>query len=175
MNRSRSMILFVVILIFSIFNVHSQGVNADNIINPKLKKNAVYGTLGLFPSISSLYGSYSINVERELWHRDRFIKSIRARIGGGEWAVGSIAGEHKEGTHLTGTINFLTGARTFHGEVNLGAIYLYDKIERENHVLPAIRLGIRIQKSGHELGSHFLLRLGAGFPELTYISLGFAF
>lgn len=170
MNLLKLKTLFVTLLLLFAFKAHSQEVNADR-ITPKLTKNAIYGTLGVFPSLSPLYASYSINAERELWNFGGFVKSIRARLGGGEWVSDSIGGEPKEGIHFTGTINVLTGARTFHMEVNFGTIYLNDKLEQENHLLPAFRFGFRLQKPE----GNFLFRLGAGFPEGMYLSFGAAF
>ncbi|MEM9687542.1 MAG: hypothetical protein AAF934_11570, partial [Bacteroidota bacterium] len=146
-------------------NIYGQEVNIDA-IPTLLKKNAVYGSIGYLV----YYGFYNINVERTLWDTNGIITNIRARLGGGEWARGGWGGS-EGGTHFIGTLSALTGYRTFHFELNIGAVYLHDKINNKNFIYPASALGIRLQKPGEP----YVFRFGIGFPEAIYLSLGIAF
>lgn len=159
-----SKIIFISFFAIFISNVYSQEVNADT-VQPELDKNTVYGSIGSFGLSFILY---NINLERTLWNTSGFISNIRARLGGGEWVGGW---SEDEGTHFIGTINALTGSRAFHLELNLGAAYFHDKTDDEYAVLPAAALGFRIQKPG----GYFVFRLGGGYPEGVYLSLGIAF
>lgn len=166
-RRTRLTLCFLGFFILFLGNIKGQEVNADN-IPMRLKKNAVYGTVGFFPYF---YGVYNINLERTLWDTKGFIKNIRARFGGGEWVMASWGDEGREGTHFIGTMNALTGYRIFHLELNLGIAYFHDKTNDENFVLPVSALGFRLQ----EPGGYFIFRLGGGYPETFYLSLGVAF
>ncbi|MEM9686265.1 MAG: hypothetical protein AAF934_05015 [Bacteroidota bacterium] len=161
-RRTKLTLCFLGCFVLFLGNLYSQEVNA-NTVWPELKKNKVYGTVG---SLGLSFIHYSISVERTLWNTNGLITNISARLGGGGWG-GWTAG----GTHFIGTIHALTGYRTFHFELNLGASYIRDTSDDDYAVFPAAALGFRLQKPG----DYFLFRFGGGFPEGGYLSLGIAF
>ncbi|MEM9687543.1 MAG: hypothetical protein AAF934_11575 [Bacteroidota bacterium] len=148
-------------------NIYGQEVNIDN-VPTLLKKNAVYGTVG---SLGLGFTHYSVNVERTLWDTNGIITNMRVRLGGGQWTEVSWGDEPQEDLHFIGSLNVLTGYRTFHLELGLGASYIRHIDYGDSIVSPNVILGIRLQKPG----GNVIFRFGGGFPEEVYLSLGVAF
>lgn len=79
-------------------------------------------------------------------------------------------------------LGILTGKRSSHLEAAFGGAYLdgtvtqkyHGSIEKKEHhreINPVLALGFRYQKPE----GHFLFRIGAGWPEQVYLSLGLCF
>ena len=128
----------------------------------KLRKNAVYASGGYALLIGSGIGS----LERAFYQGGQgFIKYWAVRFGVGKY--GSFGGS---GLLYLGTLNMLSGAGSGHFEIDVGLVRV-DGGDGEKGTFPAGVLGYRYQ----EPGGYFLFRIGAGFPEGAYLSLGFVF
>jgi len=126
-------------------------------------KNTVYGSLGGFVFWISLNGYYErIIIENE----DKFFKTHRIRVGGGFYGTYENYGPYG----LVGMTS-LTGAKNKHFEVNYGLTMLGDEFDQIFYFGPAGSIGYRYQKPN----GIFVFRIGGGFPEAIYLSLGFSF
>jgi hypothetical protein len=126
-----------------------------------LKRNAIYGTLGIGPIYGTLLGNYEHSIYQSF---DKFFPSIRARIGVGPWALWE-----GTGVHYIATVQALSGKRKGHLEIGAGAVLIQEYTNYS--IWPAGNLGYRFQKPD---GSG-LFRIGIGFPEALYLSFGFSF
>jgi hypothetical protein len=156
-------IVIVCVLIFA-FQVEAvcqnNKENLDTYIN---RKNVIYATYGLMPNIVS-----DLNYERQIYLV--YKSSIYLRIGYGNY-------KNENGIAKMGLIStsFIYGLHASHFEFGVGAAYLYD-IERMNfykktEIQPIFNMGLRyMQENGP-----FVFRLGAGWPECFYASVGCAF
>ncbi|OFY61463.1 MAG: hypothetical protein A2Y71_06395 [Bacteroidetes bacterium RBG_13_42_15] len=138
-------------------------------IPKNLNKNAIYGTLGLGPIYGTLIGNYEHSVYQP---DDRFFSSIRARIGVGPWILWESGG-----IHYIATVQALSGKRKGHLEIGAGAVLIQNFTYNFSSVYssklwPAGNLGYRYQKLENSGG---VFRIGIGFPETLYLSLGFCF
>ena len=107
---------------------------------------------------SFILGSY----ERMIFSNpESFIKSSWIGIGGG--LVAEFFGD--EGIALKTFYTGLTGANNNHLEFNLGITYMSGV---SSTVTPLATVGYRYQKAN----GHFLFRIGGGWPENVFLSLG---
>ena len=129
----------------------------------RFNKNSVYGTFGIGPMYGTLLGNY----ERALYQpSEKFLASIGVRVGVGRWVVwGDI------GNHYIATFQVFSGKAKSHLEIGIGAVANAVPIHSTRILRPAGNLGYRFQKPGGVL----LLRIGIGFPEALYLSLGLCF
>lgn len=184
MKTARLKTFLLLLNIFLIMNSYAQ-VGIRDSIQVELKKNIIYGTVG----IAGFYAVANANYERVISQKKPgFFKYYLVRAGWGVW--GSWGGE---GSHGVAGISGLTGSKKSHLEIHLGVTAIYDKTGYQSDVsnyyyngqfysseptrldntrfLPAGAVGYRFQKPG----GHFVFRVGAGFPESFYLSLGFCF
>lgn len=181
MNLLKLNLLFVVMNVSLILPSFGQEMNRET-VQPGLKKNAIYGTVGTV----GIYGAAEGNYERMIAETGKgFLKSYWARVGYG----GYYSWEDSGSLFVIG-LTALTGARKSHMEFNVGFTSTYDRDSYEIGVSnssiggdpkpaksefrdysPAGSIGYRFQKPG---GS-FIFRTGFGFPESLYVSLGFCF
>ncbi|MCJ7446209.1 MAG: hypothetical protein MUO72_00800 [Bacteroidales bacterium] len=140
-------------------------------INPiGIKKNVIYGTLGVY--IEESYGTLLGNYERMVFQLpNSFVQSFWLRIGAGPWAWWTA-----DGMNYVSTLSVLMGRRSAHLEIGSGVLFTYDSDEKRFHPLVndshlAGNLGFRFQKPGGLL----VFRTGIGWPEFMYLSLGICF
>jgi hypothetical protein len=135
-----------------------------------LKKNVVYGTLGV--DIGEFYGTILGNYERMIiMFPDSFFQSFWLRVGAGPWVWWT-----DKGINYVSTLSVLMGRRSAHLEVGSGVLFSYNSTEKRFNPLINDRhlagnLGFRFQKPGGKL----VLRAGLGWPEFMYLSLGVCF
>ena len=122
-----------------------------------MNKNTFYATLAP-GGYSFILGSYERMISS---NPESFIASSWLGIGGG--IVAEFFGS--EGTALKAFYTGLTGANNNHLELNLG-ITLMSGVSRS--ATPLATIAYRYQKAN----GHFLFRIGGGWPENTFLSLG---
>ena len=122
-----------------------------------MNKNTFYATLAP-GGYSFILGSY----ERMIINNpESFITSSWLGIGGG--LVAEFFGSG--GIALKAFYTGLTGANNNHLELNFGITYMSGVSSR---VTPLATVGYRYQKAN----GHFLFRIGGGWPENVFLSLG---
>jgi len=128
----------------------------------KENTTAVYGTVGTFV----LYFNAGINVERKIWDPGYLLLDELWLHGGfNGWKV-----MDKNGVSAVLSIHALTGKKMLHFEYGLGLTYIPGSAT-DWVVFPSVNFGVRYQKPGNSL----ILRTGIGFPEIAYLSAGYAF
>ena len=169
MNILKCKILFLLLNVLFISAAYSQNNEADT-NSPSLKKNVIYGTLGV-GGISVINGNY----ERKLFEstKKQFISSAWWKLGYGVWA--EFFGD--TGSNITTGLTALTGSKKGHLELNLGftsyigaeAFRPFPTAYGKNSVVGSI--GFRFQKPN----GIFVFRTGVGYPDSFYLSFGFGF
>jgi hypothetical protein len=149
---------------FALFTISlfSQELVKDT-VRHKINESALYGGLGITP----LYGSITVNYEIMLVERPNLVFKKRGlRIGTGIY-------QYSDDGSLNIIINYtcLTGAENNHFELGLGVAYMHFLTTSGRYVAPAPNIGYRFQKPDGK----FIFRTGVGFPELLYLSFGYAF
>lgn len=162
---------------------------SDTIVNPCLGRNIMYFTGGIL--IGTYYGG---NYERIFLSNKRHSVQVLARIGIGKVHMKTIGlgigffavlyawEEEYDLMSYFANVGILAGRRSSHLDACVGIAYLdgtrtviYRSIPEEvmghQEVNPLLSLGYRYQKPG----GHFLFRVGAGWPEQVYLSLGCCF
>ncbi len=186
----KAIALFILLFIFFLNTSLCQEIKADTTqlqssekTQPGLKKNAIYVSGG---TIGSSYSFINGNYERMVWgNKDPVFRSlfIRLSIGryAGETLTGFISFSSFKATTYMATIGGLVGKRSSFLEFAAGFMYSTGtengtsgwtgKADTSTYTeaFPAITLGYRYQQPG----GHFLFRVGGGFYEIYYISLGF--
>ena len=144
--------------------------NKSDIKPTGLKKNVIYGTLGI--DVSETYGTIMANYERMILELpNSFVQSFWVRVGAGPWVWWT-----GKGWHYASTLSALTGRKSVHFEFGGGILFTYDSHYEKFHPLIGDRhlagnLGFRYQKPG----GTFIFRTGIGWPEYMYLSLGYCF
>jgi hypothetical protein len=162
--------LFTLCFIFFISIGYSQE-NKSDISSIGLKKNVIYGTLGV--DIENTYVTFLGNYEHMIFELpNSFVHSFWIRIGAGPWAAFDANG----GTNYVSTLSVVMGKRRAHLEIGSGVLFTYDSGTKRFHPLVNDRhlagnLGFRFQRPGR----YFVFRAGIGWPEFMYLSLGFCF
>ena len=163
-------LLLILCFIFFISIGNSQE-NKSDISSIGLKKNVIYGTLGV--DIEDTYVTFLGNYEHMIFELpNSFFQSFWIRIGAGPWAAFDANG----GTNYVSTLSAVMGKRSAHLEIGSGVLFTYDSGTKMFHPLVNDRhlagnLGFRFQRPG----GHFVFRTGIGWPEFMYLSLGFCF
>lgn len=125
------------------------------------KRNAIYGTIGSI----LLYGHILINYDHIFFYDPyRSFKGLILKAGIGSYYIFDIGGFTFRNT--VGTL--LGNDNKRYLELTAGYHINFDKYGME--FLPAGSLGYRYQKP-----KGFLFRMGIGYPEYLYLSLGAAF
>ena len=125
-------------------------------------KTALYGTVGSF----AFYFNGGIGVERKMWEPGHSLLNELWLFGGfNEWKI-----MDKNGISVVASFHALTGKKVMHIEYGLGLTYLPGGAT-DWILFPSPNLGVRYQKPGKS----FVLRTGIGFPEIAYVSAGYAF
>jgi hypothetical protein len=160
----RTLFVFLILLSFIKSYAQKQYVqeHKTDTTQSGLKKNVIYGSLGVFPFWGTLNGNYERLVAER---KDKFFKSYWLKFGGGYWISWGVWGPH----FMTG-LTTLTGSKNSHLELSAGLTVLLDDWDLY-YIGPSGTIGYRFQKPG----GHFIFRTGIGFPEPIYISLGFSF
>jgi hypothetical protein len=122
-----------------------------------MNKNTFYATLAP-GGYGFILGSYERMISS---NPASFITSSWLGIGGGY--VAEIFGQ--EGTALKAFYTGLTGSKRSHFEINFGITYMSEVSTR---VTPLATIGYRYQKAN----GHLLFRIGGGWPENLFLSLG---
>ena len=146
-----SLILFAMILFASGF---AQEPEKEN-------KNAVYLTVGSIFIID-------ISYERMIWNPNRnLLGELRLR-----GSVGYMSTFYNPGHNARLTVHALSAGEVLRWDFGAGVIiYPEYNYTRPFELSIACSAGMRIYDKSNSL----LLRFGIGFPELLYISLGYAF
>ena len=122
-----------------------------------MNKNTFFATIAP-GGYSFILGSY----ERMIFSNpESFITSSWLGIGGG--VVAEFFGDN--GLAFKAFYTGLTGPNNHHLEFNLGLTYMSDV---SSTVTPLATVGYRYQKPN----GHFLFRIGGGWPENVFLSLG---
>jgi hypothetical protein len=122
-----------------------------------MNKNTFFATIAP-GGYSFILGSY----ERMIFSNpESFITSSWLGIGGG--VVAEFFGD--DGLAFKAFYTGLTGPNNNHLEFNLGITYMSDV---SSTVTPLATVGYRYQKAN----GHFLFRIGGGWPENVFLSLG---
>ena len=131
----------------------------------KLKNNSIYGSAIPVPL---LFLSLNVTYERILLQRNkRYFRSLGVRATGGVWA-----GWESAGPYGMISASGLWGPQNSHFEACLGVADIKNTYyANQNYISPTFALGYRYQ----EPEENFVFRIGSGFPELFYVSLGVAF
>jgi hypothetical protein len=141
---------------------------------PELKKNAIYGTVGV--DYFELYGTVMANYNRMILELppSYLFHSFWLGIGTGPWRRGFDVPER--GWNFTSALSALIGRKNVHLEMGAGVLFTYntyyDKFQplvNDRHL--AGNLGLRYQKPGR----NFIFRTGIGWPEFIYLSFGYCF
>jgi hypothetical protein len=173
MTKSEKQIIMrikLLIIIFSLIiipKVLSQEKSSDF---TGLKKNSIYGTAGIL--IEDMYGNITGNYERILVAFPKsFIQSIQMRVGAGPWVAWM-----SDGVNFFSVMSLLMGRSNSHIETGMGVLFTYHPdtkqwapIVNDRHI--AGNIGYRYQKPG----GWFVFRVGLGWPEGIYLSLGYCF
>ncbi len=159
-RMKKSIVAFVLFMAFQVVSVGQS--TDDNFSSVKSKKNFIYGTVGAMPNIV-----YDLNYERQVASSYKSSINLRLGYGGNESLVG-IAKMALLSTH------FIYGLNASRVEFGLGLAYLFDiqrmNFNNETEVQPVANFGYRyVQQNGP-----FVFRIGAGWPECIYASVGFA-
>ena len=125
-----------------------------------MNKNTFYATLAP-GGYSFILGSYERMI---ISNPGSFITSSWLGIGGG--AVAEYFGS--EGIALKAFYTGLTGANNNHLGFNFGITFMSGV---SSSVTPLATIGYRYQKAN----GHFLFRIGGGWPENVFLSLGLIF
>lgn len=160
----KTLFQFIFILLFT--SSYGQELLSDTVRLDR-NENNVYGSVGTL----WIHGmAASLNYERLISEqKNGFIKSYWFRAGSGlYWAW-----ENGTDRNFILGITALSGARNSHLETLLGvsAHYSINKSSDRFRFLPAGAIGYRFQKPN----GLFMFRVGLGFPENAYMSLGFSF
>lgn len=190
MSRKMILTLLMGVMLFSAYPqdpaLKVQGTDSSSKINPCLHRNVLYVSGGL------LFGSYIAgNYERIFLSSKNQVVSVLGRIAIGKVHFESLgmgfslfypviySTEYNLVSYLA-NIGILIGSRSSHLDCALGVAYLDGTVTRKysagdyqikghQEVNPVISLGYRYQKPD----GHFLFRVGIGWPEQIYISMGF--
>lgn len=171
------------LLVLLIFTSYCTIANEQDSIKTQ-PKNIIYVNAGTV----IVYSAFSFNAERQLFATDKkyYINYyLKASAGGWAWWM-QLGG----GAYGSLSLQGVFGPKTSHLELGLGLGVLYDKqgynyaVSDANYFreplpsrgdfttwAPAFSVGYRYQKPT----GGFIYRVGAGFPDCIYISLGFAF
>jgi len=149
---------------FALFTISlfSQAYVKDT-VSLKINESSLFGGFGITP----LYGSITGNYEIMLVERQNLVFKKRGlRVGLGIY-------QYYDDYSLNIIINYtcLTGAENNHFELGVGATYMHFLTTSGKYVAPAPNIGYRYQKPDGK----FVFRTGVGFPELLYMSFGYAF
>jgi len=143
-------------------------VYGTNTLKAGLKKNVVYGSVGGYV----FWGAANGNYERLILERkDDFFKTYLIKVGIGGFFTYELA----MNTFVT-SLTALTGSKNRHLELSIGTAILFGSYKLNDpynpiSLTPAGALGYRFQSPK----KHFVFRMGVGFPEVIYLSLGFSF
>jgi hypothetical protein len=183
-------VLYVSVFIIGIHYAASQETMMDSVSStlagertPGLYKNAIYVTGGVAMG-TFIAGNY----ERMLWgNRHPVVQSVYLRGGVGKVnleAFGFFYTDKLKATTYMAAGGLLVGGRSSFFDLSMGAVYLNGtetwesifssttvRTETIQQITFAISTGYRYQKPG----GNFVFRVGAGWPELLYISLGISF
>jgi len=132
--------------------------------HPDMNKNTFYATLAP-GAYSFILGSYERMI---ISNPESFITSSWLGIGGG-YAAEFFGGE---GLAFKAFYTGLTGANNNHLEFNFGLTYMsgvsYSVHPLATRITPLATVAYRYQKAN----GHFLFRIGGGWPENVFLSLG---
>jgi hypothetical protein len=174
------LILFAVLLSFQYLTAQKKQTN-DTLLN----KNTIYASVGWLV----LYGTVNLSYERNLFQPNRkLIKYVNLKASYGKFATWGIAGD----VYMLNAV-FLTGVKKNHLEAIAGLSIFFDRegydigVSNANYpypgyepepskadytdFLPVLGFGYRYQKPG----GRFIFRTGLNFPEMIYLSFGYAF
>ena len=128
-----------------------------------LKKNAIYGNVGVGGFYFTATAYYERIIQQNLWNKN-IAYFIKGGIGAeAHWGVG--------GPYILGQFGIITGAKTNHLEISAGPnIFLSGDLQGDFLPLSAA-LGWRVQKPNGKA----MFRMGAAWPEAVYIGFGFSF
>ena len=146
------LILFTMIICTSAFAQESEKEN----------RNVVYLTIGSFLNVN-------ISYERIIWKPDFNLLnevSLRGNIGYFSFISG-----YAEGFYSSGTVQVLSAGEILRWDFGAGltikpAYYIYP-----SKLVLVANAGMRVYSKSNPL----ILRFGVGYPELLYISFGYAF
>ena len=128
--------------------------------NPSLRNNAIYFTGGYGAFWAMVSGSY----ERILSKSKNNKLALLAKL-----SYGTHVSWDTDGPLYTGELGIITGAKDSHLQANLG-LGTAEGYGRSKYFL-AGSLAYRYQKPG----GFFIFRVGGGFPEAAFLSLGVSF
>ncbi len=128
----------------------------------------------------SLY--YLLNYERQVFNIGKKREGcINLAIGlGGCYAIDiSHAGGSGTATTFIISSNFISGGNRHHFETDIGLVFNSKEFWTGFHfkTAPDISLGYRFQQKENPIGNNnpLVFRAGIGYPQIIYLSLGFAF
>ena len=154
-------VLLTGLLVFLTILVYCQD-NTASTEKLKINKSALYGGLGITP----VYGHITVNYEYMFAQRpDKAFKYRGVRVGSGMY-------QYFADASLNTIISYmcLTGTENKHFELGLGVSYMHFTTLERRYIAPAPNAGYRYQKPDGK----FIFRTGIGFPELLYVSFGYA-
>lgn len=154
-KSAKNKLLIIISFLLGLINsVYGQIENTQEV---ELKKNAVYGNIGIGPVYFTGTGYY----ERIITQNNKI--SSFAKVGIGGYAIWGTGGQY-----ILAQYGILTGAKKHHLELGAGPAYFISGDLKEGEPPFTATIGWRNQKPG----GRFMFRMGASWPEALYIGLG---
>lgn len=187
-----SITLFILLLVFLANTSYGQEVGSDSTllkssekIKPLLKKNGIYITAA---TLGSAYNFINISYERMIWgNKDPKLQSLFVRASLGTFSgetVGFIIitrNRFSARTYLL-TLGGLVGKKSSFFEISAGCMHASTKntitsywTDTYTYYTEETSLAFTIGYRYQAPGDNFIFRIGFGFYEIYYISLGFCF
>ena len=131
-------------------------------LNAMAQKNAVFGTFGLYTSVS---------IERTVSHDEERGRKLLLRVHGGKiWQIGYASDDEYAHKVMGLTLGALFGNNSSSLDLGAGVGYGWTRKNDKpdgGRVIPNANIGYRYE------AKYALFRIGVGFPELLYVSAGF--
>lgn len=141
-------------------------LSAQNIYEPDLEAGFLKNSLSFSLGFAGFAGAISGNLDRIITSNDQIIPVyVFGRLGFGKYF------NVDESSPFASTqLGIFTGNKRTHIELTGGVAYSFSDVYGSKWSL-AGSLGLRFQKPG----SHFMTRVGAGWPETYYLGFGLSF